>query len=230
MPNSKPITTITDTEKQFIKDDEGNITGENIKEKQRTYASAKNTEPDFIKIYTKMWCEFKGVPAIYRQLFLSIACRMSFCNKDDLEHSQIVHVTGSDRQAIMAECGWKDKSMVARGLQELCKCGALRKMERGVYQVNPQYAGRGLWKYNPNVHDGGIEDLVAKFNFKDGTNETEITYKNDMKEESYGYTMPSDNPNRVEDVCELIASDGENEITHTRSTEYDVEYEEERLY
>ena len=61
-------------EKEVIRtfeDAKGNIT----EEITRTTSKMKiDNEPDFIKIYTKMWCEYNQIPYRYRQLFFSLAC------------------------------------------------------------------------------------------------------------------------------------------------------------
>ena len=139
----------------------------------------RNNEPDYIKLYTKMWCEFNDVPERWRALFLQVIIRMSYCNSADLEHSQIVTIYGIVTEDICKACGWTDKSNVRRGLKVLCDCEALKKVGRATYQVNPNYAGRGEWKYNPKLQRGGVEDLRATFNFKDRRVDTKIVWADD---------------------------------------------------
>lgn len=155
-------------------DSEGNIT---IDTKETSYSS--ETEPDYIKLYTKLWCEFNGIPDAFRNLFLELALRMSYCNSEDLEHSQIVFTGGTVAQDIMRRMGWSSKRMYQKGLKALCDCGAIRKVARAEYQINPSYAGRGGWKYNPRANRGGVSDLVAQFNFKDKTVNTKIVWADD---------------------------------------------------
>ena len=137
----------------------------------------KSTEPDFIKLYTRMWCEFNGIPECHRALFLELATRMSYCNKTDLGASQIVYTGEPNASAICQAIGWKQKDSLMKGLKALVNCGAIRKLNRAVYQINPSYAGRGEWKYNPRLDRGGVEDLVATFNLRKGTVETQIVWK-----------------------------------------------------
>ena len=149
-------------------DENGNETS-TIKEKKINYQ--RNEEPDFIKLYTKVWCEFNEIPIAYRNLFLELITRMSYCNSTDLDNSQIVFTGVPVSTQIMKALGWK-KNMFQKGLKVLCDCGAIKRINRGVYQVNPSYAGRGQWKYNPRLAQGGVEDLVATFDFK--TKETNV--------------------------------------------------------
>ena len=146
--------------------------------KETTTKTEHSTEPDYIKIYTRMWCEFNQIPLTYRDLFFELVCHMSYCNAADLEHSQLVYTGRPWSDSIMQHLGWK-KAMYQRGLAELCKCNAIRKVSRGVYQINPSYAGRGEWKYNPRLNRGGIESLISTFNYTEGTVKTKIQWADD---------------------------------------------------
>ena len=66
-----------------------------------------------------------------------------------------------------------------QGLKALCKCNAIRKVGRGVYQINPSYAAKGEWKYNPKADRGGVEDLIATFRFKDKNVKSDIVWQDD---------------------------------------------------
>ena len=157
--------------------DENKTTGElTISTKERTTKIDRSEEPDYIKLYTRMWCEFNSIPEKYRQLFLSLATRMTYCDTEDIENSQIVLVVEPISSIIRRECGWQSKDALMKGLQALCKCNAIKRLRRGAYQINPSYAGRGSWKYNPKLQQGGVEDLIATFNFKDKTVDTKITF------------------------------------------------------
>lgn len=166
-------------EKEVIRtfeDAEGNIT----KEITRTTSKMKiDNEPDFIKIYTKMWCEYNQIPYRYRQLFFSLACRMSYCISSNPEASQIVFVQKPITDAILEECGWKTKDPLMKGLKVLCDCKAIKKLSRACYQINPAYAGRGEWKYNPRLERGGVKDLITTFEFDKNTVKTQIVFADD---------------------------------------------------
>lgn len=151
---------------------------------EKTSTLQRNTEPDYIKLYTRMWCEFNGIPQTYRGLFLELVTRMGYCNATDLEHSQLVNTGKPWSDSIMQALGWK-KAMYQRGLKALCECGAIKQVGRGVYQINPQYAGRGEWKYNPRLSRGGVEDLVATFSFADGKVTTNIVWADNGEDSEF---------------------------------------------
>ena len=148
-------------------------------EAEKSRAIEKSTEPDYIKLYTRMWCEFNGIPERYRLLFLELASRMSYCNKSDLDSSQIVYTGEPVASSICSALGWKQKDSLMKGLKALCDCNAIKKVNRAVYQINPSYAGRGEWKYNSKYDRGGVENLVATFDFAKGTVQTKIIWTDD---------------------------------------------------
>ena len=135
--------TKSETVTEIMTDEKGNVT-EQTTIKETSFDKVQ--EPDYIKIYTNMWCEFKSVPVQYRNLFLALALRMSYCNKNDLEHSQLVYTGKPFSDELMKECGWTSYDSLMKGLKALCKSGAIKKIARGVYQINPEYAGRGGWQ------------------------------------------------------------------------------------
>lgn len=171
---AKP-TIISSKETTKVIDENGN---EHITTKERTNKIERLGEPDYIKIYTNMWCEFNQIPTQWRNLFLELAIKMTYCNSMDLENSQIVATGGPIKKSICETLNWGD-NMYQKGLKALCSCGAIIKKGRGFYQINPNYAARGSWKYNPKYNQGGVEDLVATFSFKDRKVETKIIWADD---------------------------------------------------
>lgn len=150
--------------------------------KETTKNIERNNEPDYIKIYTKMWCEFNQIPEAYREFFLQLAIRMTYCDITDKgQHGgQLVNTGKPWNESIMQALGWK-KAMYQKALKKLCECKAISKVSRGVYQINPSYAAKGEWKYNPKLQRGGIEDLITTFKFKDKTVETKVIWSDDSK-------------------------------------------------
>lgn len=145
-----------------VTDSDGNTRIERV---NKTKVHEYNLEPDYIKIYTKMWLEFNEIPLRYHTLFLSLAMRMSYASTADPIGGQTVFTGSPNRESIMQECGWKSRNMYQKGLQALTNAGAIRRLSRGFYQINPDYAGKGTWFYDSKKYSGGIKDLVATFDF-----------------------------------------------------------------
>ena len=167
----------TNTETVRTIDQDGNVTETT---KETTKKIERSAEPDFIKIYTNMWCEANQIPTKWRELFLQLAMRMSYACASNAEEQggQIVATGGLFGKSIMAALGWK-RAMYQRGLSELCKCDAIKKVCRGQYQINPHYAGRGEWKYNPRLDRGGIENIVGTFDLKEKKVDATIIWADD---------------------------------------------------
>lgn len=162
-------------------DEEGN---EKTTTKETTKKIERSSEPDYIKLYTKVWCEFNQIPNQWRLLFLELITRMSYTNSNDLKHSQIVATGGPTKEAICKTFNWKS-NMYQKGLKALKETGAIKQISRGFYQINPNYAGRGEWKYNPKLERGGIEDLKATFDFKNKTIDLNIIWADDGKDNNF---------------------------------------------
>ena len=158
--------------------DENGNTRKTVQES--THKIEPTGEPDYIKIYTKMWCEFNQIPNKWRDLFFELVTRMSYANIDTTK-SQIVATGGPTREAICRALGWK-ANMYQKGLRALCDVGAIRKCNRGFYQISPMYAGRGEWKYNPKLQRGGVENLKATFDFKSGQSSVNVIWGDDEKD------------------------------------------------
>lgn len=156
------------------KDANGKVTKQSTKET----AIVHSGEPDYIKIYTAMWLQFKQVSPSLTPLFLELVARMSYADAKHPETSQTVYTGTPVSDQIMNALGWK-KRMYQRGLAQLADAGAIKRVARGVYQINPNYAGKGSWRYSEKYQRGGVADLVATFNFSDGTNTTHITWDAD---------------------------------------------------
>ena len=160
-------------------DYEGN---EYVNEVEKTIT--RDPEPEFIKLYTNTWCEFNQIPNAYRELFLQLALRMSYCDTNDLENSQLVFTGKPFSEHIAKSLNWKN-DMYKHGLVELTKCGAIRRVSRSVYQINPSYAGKGSWKFNPHLKSGGIKDLRATFDFVNKKVDTKIVWADDGADSSF---------------------------------------------
>jgi len=156
-------------------DSEGN---ESTTEISKSVSYVRNEEPDYIKLYTKMWLEMNEIPLAYRGLFLELVCNMSYSYAPNMRKSQMVNTGKPWSDFICEKLGWGQK-MYEKALRELVVCGAIKRLYRGVYQINPSYAGKGEWLYNPKLSRGGIKDLKATFGLKDKTAEVEIIWADD---------------------------------------------------
>ena len=99
------------------------------------------------------------LPAAYRFLFFILAARMGYCDSVDLAHSQLVMTGEPYRDEIMKIMGWTNRDSLMKGLRALCECNIIRKVSRGCYQINPRFASKGQWLYNPRIPQSNVEGL-----------------------------------------------------------------------
>ena len=108
----------------------------------------------------------RKLPAAYRFLFVVLAARMGYCDKDDLEHSQLVMTGEPFATEIRDIMGWGNRDSLLKGLRALCECNAIRKVSRGCYQINPRFASKGQWLYNPRISQSNVEGLKTYYDDK----------------------------------------------------------------
>lgn len=166
---------------------------------ETTTSIKRNTEPDYIKIYTNMWCEFNEIPISLRPLMLELVMRMSYADVQDKDGGQIVSTGGYVRDTICEKLKWGE-SMYNQGLAGLVKSGAIRRIKRGFYQVNPHYAGRGEWAFNPRFNRGGVENIIAKFDFKNHAVETKFIHKKSNNNQNINQQVISAVPQESEEI------------------------------
>ena len=145
----------------------------------------RSDEPDYIKLYTRLWAEFNDIPIAYRELFLQLVLRMSYADATTKSGGQIVFTSEPNASDIKKVLNWSSREMYQKGLNALVKCNAIKRVARGAYQINPSYADKGEWKFNPRLKHGGIEDLTATFNFKKKTVDTKIVWADDGKPSAF---------------------------------------------
>lgn len=191
-------------------DSDGNISTSTL---EKTSTIQKSDEPDYIKLYTSTWCEFNQIPLRLRDLFLELIVRMSYADSSSPDESQIVYTGKPTSTAIMKALNLK-QSTYNQYLRELRECRAIRQVSRGVYQINPNYAGRGQWKYNPTLQSGGISDLRAEFNFVTGEVKTKIIW--------------GDNKNANDPVTKANRENGLSDAT-LKATEYKRQQQDEQI-
>ncbi len=138
--------------KKITKDKDDSPAGKKAVPAQRKNAAAGRD--------TAQW----KLPAAYRFLFIVLAARMGYCENKDLKHSQLVMTGEPYRDEIMEIMGWTDRDSLQKGLRALCECNAIRKVSRGCYQINPRFASKGQWKYNPRITQSNVEGLKTYYN------------------------------------------------------------------
>lgn len=124
-------------------------------------------EPDYVKLYIRAWCDFKGLDGLRpsdRDVLRYLLPYMGFAND-----GQLIFVNASMKRLIAERTGLNTRS-VSNSLYRLAGCGVLRHVSTGAFAVNPELIGKGSWR--------DIKQLKATFYVtgpKAGTVEPEVT-------------------------------------------------------
>lgn len=94
-------------------------------------------EPPYIKMYLDDICGLINVPDSHKALLLALLRR--------LDYQGFIIMSPRSRKEIAKSLGIADQTFRNR-LNELCKCGLLRRESTNEYLVNPKYFARGEWK------------------------------------------------------------------------------------
>lgn len=143
----------------------GELVGEKIVQTQVIRAT---DEPDYVKLYVRAWCAFKGLDRLRdsdKDVLLNLLPVMTYA-----EQGQIIYTNSTLRKTIAEKLELKT---IDNALTRLVKSGVLKRVARGTFAVNPELVGKGTW------HD--IKQLKATFNVI-GTGAGTVTVETDRDE------------------------------------------------
>ena len=116
-------------------------TGEVVSDDITVEGHDKMAEPQYVKLYVHQWLEtMGGAPNTMTDVLVAlIDLGMTFASD-----SQVIHATAYEKSIIAEKLGLNPRS-VDNTIQKLVKMGALKRITRGTYAVNPSLLGRGSW-------------------------------------------------------------------------------------
>lgn len=133
-----------------------------------TVSKKTNNEPEFVKLYVEQWLTtMRGKPSIMTEVLVAlINIGLTFAG-NRTSGGMIVHASRFEKQAVADKLGCS-LSNVSNTITKLVAVGALKRVERGVYQVNPNLMGKGNWS--------DIKALQISWQFEDSgtSNETVV--------------------------------------------------------
>ncbi len=143
---------------------------------QQTTVARVSQEPEFVKLYLDCLSTFKGFSKTLNPILLEFLRNMSYATSDN--GGQIIYINASMKKNIAKKLN-KSTDRVNQALTEFVKNGIFKRVDTGMYQVNPFLFGRGHWK--------DIYKLRATFDFNTGTIVTNAEFQEQDE---------NDNPNK----------------------------------
>lgn len=124
-------------------------TGEVIADEYTFETQTKTTsEPEFVKLYLKQWIETMGPSSENTTLTTNVllaAIKLSLSFAGDEQGGQLVYFNMYNKKKVASDLG-VSISTVNNAVTKLVKLTALKRVDRGVYQVNPYIMGKGSWE------------------------------------------------------------------------------------
>lgn len=114
-------------------------------------------EPPYVKLYIDCVLTLKGLQKGLNPILLALLKRMTYANLNDVDGGQLLFINKPFKELVAKEISVSVKR-VEQAITEFVKTGIIRRIQVGLYQVNPDIAGRGEWK--------DIQNIRATIDFK----------------------------------------------------------------
>lgn len=135
------------------------FTSGEITEQQEITHIKKSVEPNYIKLYINTLLTFKDLPKSLNPILIELLGYMSYANSEDKNGGQKIYINASMKKEIMEKLGLK-MNTIDKALGNFVKSNIFKRIDIGVYQVNPHLFGKGEWRE--------ISSIRANFDFNTG--------------------------------------------------------------
>lgn len=132
-------------------------TGE-VKGMETVYVSAPQREPPYVKVYLGDLVSLREMPLYCWPVLLWLLQKAPYATQDP--YFEI----GKPARAYIAEETGVKISSVNHAVADLVKHGAILRARRGLYQLNPQFFGRGEWKEIAKLRESAKRNAIDENN------------------------------------------------------------------
>ena len=189
-----------------------NETGEIIKRTEDIIKTFSN-EPPYVKFYLHDILYLSDLPKTHDKILLSLLKKASWANA---EYGMVFTLSAGLKRMMAKELNFKNARTINNALSDFVKADIFKRLEVGVYQLNPYLFGRGNWQ---NVEKLRMEieytlagrTFKSMIEYKDKINEKQDKKTGDTQEEKIGDT---DSPETDDYQSSIIA---ENKKKKTQS-------------
>ena len=148
-------------------------TGEIIKRKENLVKSYCN-EPPYIKLYLHDILYLSDLPKTHDKILLSLLKKSTWANS---EYGMIVTLSAGMKRIMANELDFKNVRTINNALSDFVKADILKRLETGVYQLNPYLFGRGDWQDIENLR------MMVNYTLEGRTFKSMIEYKNRLEQD-----------------------------------------------
>ena len=146
-------------------------TGEVLRSEEnitKQYAS----EPPYIKLYLHDILFLSDLPKTHDKILLSLLRKATWASA---EYGMVVTLSAGMKRIMAKELDFKNVRTVNNALSDFVKADILKRLETGVYQLNPYLFGRGDWQDIENLR------MTIDYTLEGRTFKSMVEYKNELE-------------------------------------------------
>ena len=112
-----------------------------MKQQKNFREAPPSPEPEHVKIYAPAIAPINSLTSSQRRVLYSFLLHASLA-KDGMR----IVVTAGVKRMMCKKLGIKSPQTIANAISKMVKAGILRRIETGVYMLNPYLFGKGNWQ------------------------------------------------------------------------------------
>ena len=136
-------------------------TGEILKE-QTSETLRFSEEPQYVKLYLQDILYLSDMPRRYDKILYELLKRAQWANA---EQGMIVTLSSGSKRMMAKTLGLNSISLISNALTDFVKAKIIKRIETGVYALNPNLFGKGDWQDIAKLRLDIDYDLTGKKTF-----------------------------------------------------------------
>lgn len=149
---------MTTNSQKVVKDTDGKVLS--VETRTDTQTIKKNEENEYVKIYTDKILDLidDELPNKQFKFIILLTKYVGYADVNDLHGGMIIKLDTRTKKEIQEKLEIQE-SYFYKTIKELEKRKLIKKIDKGYYQLNPFFFGKGYYEYRPNYKQGGIKDI-----------------------------------------------------------------------
>lgn len=143
-----------------------------------------NAEPPYIKLYLQDILYLSDLPKTHDKVLLSLLQKATWASA---EYGMVVVLSAGMKRMIADKLNLKNVRSINNVLTDFVKADILKRIDTGVYQLNPYLFGRGDWQDIAQLR------MEVAYTLEGRTFQSVIDYKNGIKTDANGVKFTEKN-------------------------------------